>query len=195
MRKCLHVDQIYLYIESELPPEEKEILESHVSSCSKCRNAVAERERLHKAIQTLPLWDAPPGFAEKVMDSIFPQRVSFGRWIGTTLSGISIACLTLLVFYILSGQNFSNIFISFFQNLLSSMETFPLLLAKSFKLIFLLSKFAFQFIAYLVKGISLWISIVSPGLQIILTVLAIFFTASFFFALKKGLLLENTYEK
>jgi len=56
---CLRLDQIYLYLEGQLPASEIKELEKHLASCLKCQEAVEERKVLLQASQTLPLLETP----------------------------------------------------------------------------------------------------------------------------------------
>jgi len=42
--KCLGIDQIYLYLEKELPSEENKKIEEHIATCLKCKKC-SRREK------------------------------------------------------------------------------------------------------------------------------------------------------
>jgi predicted anti-sigma-YlaC factor YlaD len=67
---CLRLEQIYLYIEGELEPAERRLVERHLDLCPGCRRAVEERTVLHEAALTLPPVEVPPDFSSRVLDRI-----------------------------------------------------------------------------------------------------------------------------
>ena len=102
---CLHLDQVYLYLEEELSPSEKSRVEEHLASCPKCQAAVEERRLLHQASDSLPLWEPPPDFTNQVMARLFPVRMSIRNWITVSVAGFSLTAFALFIYLILSGQS------------------------------------------------------------------------------------------
>jgi len=44
-------DKISAYVDNELSPQEREIIQQHISECQECRNLLAELEKLDRFVQ------------------------------------------------------------------------------------------------------------------------------------------------
>lgn len=182
---CLRIDQIYLYLEGELSPEETQSLKEHISSCIKCKTAVEEREFLVKASKSLPPLEIPSGFTQRVLDQIFPRITSLREWLTTAAIGISSAALAFFSFYILSGQNLAHIFINLNRMALNLFRNFIVVLAKAAKLISLVIKVFLKVGSMLVNGLASLTTLLSPEIQIILILLSIILSALLLYGAKR----------
>jgi anti-sigma factor RsiW len=116
---CLRLEQVYLYLEGELDPAERRLVERHLDLCPGCRRAVEERRILHEASLTLPPLEVPRGFRERVLDRI-PARsassfvrsavlVSAAGAFGLTLLGVVLVMgLRLPAFLVFLTRSFWN---------------------------------------------------------------------------------------
>jgi hypothetical protein len=182
---CLRIDQIYLYLEAELSPEETQSLKEHISSCIKCKTAVEEREFLVKASKSLPPLEIPSDFTQRVLDQIFPRITSLREWLTTAAIGISSAVLAFFAFYILSGQNLAHIFINLNRMALNLFRNFIVVLAKAAKLISLVIKVFLKVGSMLVNGLTSLTTLLNPEIQIILILLTIILSALLLYGAKR----------
>jgi len=182
---CLHVDQIYLYLEGELSPCENRSIENHLSSCERCRMAVAERRSLMEASQNLPLWEIPLDFTQQILAQVFPKKITFREWVVTGAIGLSSAVLAFLAVYLISGQNLASLFINLNQTALDLFRNIVVVLIKAAKLI----SIGFQVIqkigSFILKGLTGLTVILGPELQIGLIVLFLVITILLFFGAKR----------
>lgn len=185
--RCLSIEQVYLFLEKDLPSAEYNKIRRHLTDCPKCRKAVDERRLLIQAAESLPLWKTPSDFTEQVMARIFPARVSPFAWLGAVASGLASMILAVILFSLVSGQNFSSILNSSYHTLLNFIKNFFPFLAKILKLVSLLIKILQQLGAFLIKGLTLLTTIISPQAQIIIITVAIIFTALSIYGLKRKL--------
>lgn len=182
---CLRIDQIYLYLEGELSPEDTQSIQEHISSCMKCKRAVQERELLVKASKSLPALEIPPGFTQRVLVQIFPQITSLREWVTTAAAGISSAVLAFFIFYLLSGQNLAHLFINLNRMALNLFRNFIVVLAKSAKLISLVIKILLRIGSLFVNGLESLTTLLSPEIQIILIILTVILSALLLYGAKR----------
>jgi hypothetical protein len=185
--RCLRIDQIYLYLEEELSPEEIQSIQEHISSCAKCKRAVEERERLVKASKSLPDLEIPPGFTQRVLDQIFPQVTSLKQWLTATAIGMSSAVLAFFAVYLLSGQNLAYLFKNLNRVGLNLFRDSVVILAKAAKLISLVIKILSTIGSMLVNGLVSLTTLLSPEIQIILIALTVILSAFLLYVAKKNL--------
>jgi predicted anti-sigma-YlaC factor YlaD len=185
---CLHIDQIYLFLEGELSPKEHRSIEDHIFSCEKCRNAVEERKLLVEASQSLPVWETPQDFTQRVLAHIFPKRIAFRDWIVTSSIGLSSAVLAFFVVYLISGQNLADLFINLNRTVLNLFQNIVVMLVKTAKLISVGIQVILKIVSLILKGFASLTTILSPELQIGLIALTVVFIALFLFGAKRKLL-------
>ena len=58
------------YLEGDLGPEERRVLELHLASCKACRAALAELRATVDLLRLVPEPPAPPGLGQQVMERI-----------------------------------------------------------------------------------------------------------------------------
>jgi len=185
---CLRIDQIYLFLEGELSPEENLAIKKHISSCTKCREAVEERRLFTQASQSLPVWETPPDFTQRILARIFPQKTSLRQWFITAAIGLSSAVLAFFVIYLISGQNLAKLFINLNRSALSLFQNAVVILAKAAKLISSGIEVIFKILTVILKGLASLTSILNPELQIILIILAVVVSGFLLYGLKRKLL-------
>lgn len=185
---CLRIDQIYLFLEGELSSEKNRSIEDHISSCEKCRKAVEERKLLVEASQSLPVWETPQDFTQRVLAHIFPKRITLRDWIVTASIGLSSAVLAFFVVYLISGHNLANVFINLNRTVLNLFQNIVVALVKTAKLISIGIQVILKIVSLILKGFASLTTILSPELQIGLIALAAIFTALLLFEAKRKLL-------
>ena len=184
---CLSIEQIYLYIEKELSSAQNKEVQKHLAGCPKCQNAVQERKLLLEAAESLPEWEIPGGFTQQVMSRIFPARVSPLAWLGAAGAGVASLILAIVLYALVTGQNFLDILRGSYSTVLNVITNLSPLIAKILKLVSLLVKIIQQFGEFLVKGLTLLTSLISPQVQIIIITVAIVIIASSIYGLRRKL--------
>lgn len=185
---CLSIDQIYLYLEGELPPEDNRSIKDHLSSCDKCQKAVEERKQLLEASQSLPLWETPRDFTARVLASVFPKRITLRGWLATASIGLSSAVLAFFAVYLISGQNLADLFINLNRTALNLFRNIVVVLVKAAKLISVGIQLILKIISLLLSGLASFTTILSPELQIGLIVLTVIIAALLLFGAKRKFL-------
>jgi len=185
---CLGVDQIYLYLEKELPSSENKRIEKHLASCLKCQNAVQERRLLLQALDSLPLWDTPADFTGQVMARIFPSRVPVWKWVAVSAAGFSFAAIAFLGYFLISGQSLVGSLNSLGHRTLDVFRSVSVLFLKLVKLLSLLIRIIVQIFGIIFEFFARLTTIISPEVQIVLITLTLILSASLFFVVRKKIL-------
>ena len=190
---CLTIAQIYLFIENELAVDEVQKIQKHLSTCTKCRNMVEERQVLVQAADTLPQIELPPNFTQQVMAKIFPNRIPFRVWIRATAGGLSALTFAFFLFFVLSGKNLADLFVSINKFLLPALRTLSKGGVKAFKLLWHLINIIAQFLDFALKGFGKLMTILSPEVQIGIVTITLIASSLIFLTLRKKIMFgENT---
>jgi len=171
--KCPTLQQIYLYLEKELPSPENRKIEDHLQSCSKCRSALEERKFLLQAIESLPSLRVPAGFTQQVMSRIFPARVTLMKWITAFALGFSTFILTVFIYLRATGQNLPSLFLRLHYFLWEQMKNISLIFIKLFKLVLLSFKILHQLGTLILKGFLQLTTIINPEVQSLILLILI----------------------
>ncbi len=185
---CLTIAQIYLFIENELAVDEVRKIQKHLRTCAKCRNAVEERRILVQAANTLPQFELPPDFTEQVMAKIFPSRIPLRVWIRVAAGGLSGLTFAFFLFYVLSGKNLADLFVSINKFLLPALRTLSTGAVKAFKLVWHLINIIAQFLDFALKGFGKLTTILSPEIQIGIITLTLITSTLIFLTVRKKLM-------
>jgi len=190
---CLTIEQIYLFIENELASDEANRVQQHLNTCSKCLEQVEERRILVRAAETLPPIELPSNFTQQVMANIFPSQTPVRTWIKAAASGMAAMIFAFSLFYIFSGKNLADLFVSINKFLLPTLRSISTGVVKAFKLVWYLINIVLQFLNFALKGFGELTTIMSPEVQIgIITMTLIAFTVIFLFVRKKIMFGEKT---
>lgn len=184
--KCLHSNQIYLYLEKELPVPETTLIRDHLKECPLCRKAVKERRVFIKATESLPSLKVPPDFSRQLMGQIFPLKIPVRASILAVTACFSVMLTALFILFLSSGQNLINILISLNHSVLNFLKNTLVLSAKISKLAFLLIKTISQCIQQIFNNLASLASILGPELQIILIILSLATFTIIYYGLKKN---------
>ncbi len=185
---CLTIAQIYLFIENELAVDEVQKIQKHLSKCAKCRNMVEERQVLVQAADTLPQIELPPNFTQQVMAKIFPSRIPSRVWIRATAGGLSTLTFAFFLFFVLSGKNLADLFVSINLFLLPAIRTLSTGVVKTFKLLWHLINIIAQFLDFALKGFGKMMTILSLEVQIGIITITFIASALIFITLRKKLM-------
>jgi hypothetical protein len=183
----LHIDQIYLFLEGGFSLEEDLSIKNHISSCAKCRQAVEERRLLIQASQSLPAWETPPDFTQRLMAKIFPQKISLRQWFITAALGLSSAVFAFFVIYQLSGQNLADLFINLNHSALALFQNACVIVVKAVKFFSAGIEVILKILAITLKGLTGLASILAPELQITLIILTVLVSGFVLYSLKRKL--------
>jgi hypothetical protein len=169
VRNCPGAETLYLYLEGELDAFERRRLEIHVEGCPACREALAERCLLHEAFTSLPPLEVPPDFALSVMDSLPEPAAAGRRGLAPLIAAMASLIVGLLGFYLLTGENLSDVLVAASRFSSSVIGRFLPLLAKMFKVGDLLLKVAADLTSMFVTGLGAFSRSLGPqGVGLIL---------------------------
>ncbi|MFQ6084230.1 MAG: anti-sigma factor family protein [Candidatus Aminicenantia bacterium] len=188
--KCLDIEQIYHYLEGEVSSSQAERIEHHLSFCMKCSQLVRERKILLGGIKEIPKFTPPSDFVEKVMFELFPSKITLLKLIITFFAGSLTFSLILLGFLRLTGQSVSSLLINLNHSLWQTIKNGAIIFIKIFKLFSIAIGIIQHILAYLLKMIKSFTSVVGTEVQvaaimgfIVLTILFVSFLT--YFPIKK----------
>jgi len=186
---CLNVDKIYLFLENEISSSEREKIEQHIAVCHKCRLAVEERKILLQASESLPLWEVPHDFTQKVMAEISLQRSPLKS--ALLAAAIIFSSLTTLVFFYLfmTGQNLMSFFIGVNGTALSMIRNISTTAVRIFKIASAVVRALGDLFSFFLQAFLKLTAIISPEIQIVFIFISLIATIALFVTLRKKLLL------
>lgn len=182
---CLNIEQIYLFLEQEMSPDEMLRIQKHLDSCPRCVDAVEDRRALVLAANSLPQIEVPPDFRQQVMAAIFPDKVPLSVWVKSIAAGLSSTVFAFLLYYIFSGKNLADLFISIGQFFLSVLSALSTGLAKILKLAGYLVNILFDLVRLLIKGFVQLTTLLSPEAQFIIIAITLFLSALLLFGVRR----------
>ena len=182
---CLSIDQVYLYIESELTAEESSRIAGHVASCEKCRKAVEDRKILMEAAESLPPLQVPSDFTQQIMARIFPQRSQIRLWIAALATGFSLVVAIFLAAFLQSDLSFAGTFIQLNSGLWSFVSNLSVFFIKLIKIISLVFNLLVQLSSYIYRALTSMTSVISIEVQITLVVLTILLSVTTVYGVRR----------
>lgn len=182
---CLNIEQIYLFLEQEMSPDEMLRIQKHLDSCPRCVNAVEDRRALVLAANSLPQIEVPPDFRQQVMAAIFLDKVPLSVWVKSIAAGLSSTVFAFLLYYIFSGKNLAGLFISIGQFFLSVLSALSTGLAKILKLAGYLVNILFDLVRLLIKGFVQLTALLSPEAQFIIIAITLLLSALLLFGVRR----------
>jgi len=108
---CLTVQQMYSFLDGDLPPAEKENIEKHLAACEACRKALDARRCLDEAASALPDVAVPEDFCAQVMARLplapIPAPAKSRRKLVFAASGIAAIPIGVFLAAVFWGPGFS----------------------------------------------------------------------------------------
>jgi hypothetical protein len=149
---CPRSEDFYLYLEGGLGPYKARALEEHVEGCAACGEVLAERRLLHEAFTSLPPFEVPLDFARSVMDNLPEPAEIRGGWLAPLVAATASLIVGLLGFYFLTGASLTDVLVASNRFFGSAITRFLPLVAKTFKIMGVLLRVAFDLASMLVSG-------------------------------------------
>ena len=182
---CLTIEQVYLYLEDELTPEESSGIAGHIASCEQCRNAVEERRILMEAAESLPPLQVPPDFSQQVMARIFPQKSQVRLWIAALATGFSLVIAIFMAAFLQSDLSLSGTFIQLNRSLCSFVSNLSVFFIKFIKIISLAFDLLVQLGSYIYKALTSMTSVIGIEVQITLIILTILLSITAIYGVRR----------
>jgi len=173
---CLSVEEIYRYLENELQEPKRKAVEKHLSKCSSCSNAIKERNLIIQAAESLPDIDLPPDFSRRVLNQLFPQKISLRGWLAALSGGIGAALLSFTAYFMINGYDSAATLINFYRAILDAFRNLSVMAAKFLKTTTLLFKVLVKIAGYIIKGLVGAANLLNTEMQLVLIVLTFVFS-------------------
>ncbi|MGB8953466.1 MAG: zf-HC2 domain-containing protein [Candidatus Aminicenantales bacterium] len=194
---CLTFDKLYLYLEKELSPEEIRIVEAHLSSCLKCREALEERRLLLQAAESLPSLEVPPDFDQRVLARIPSRKSYLIGWPAAAAASLSTLFISFLLAALITTKNLPHLLTRLDHILWSYLQNAALFSAKVFKWLSLFVKILQELVSKFLAGLSFLAAFIDWEIYmtIITIVLILLLTMILGMRRRHFIHLENTHEK
>lgn len=182
---CLTVRQIYLYLEDELPVEERARIKKHISSCEPCRLLLEDRKMMLRAAESLPPLDMPDDFTQQVMAKVFPRVSPVRIWIAGLATGFSLMMFIFLAVFLQSDISFSSIFVRLNSSLWVFVKNLSVFTVKLFKIVSVISEILIQFGSFILRTLVSLTTLIRPEFQILLITLTVVFCLSALYMMRR----------
>lgn len=182
---CLTVLQIYLYIEDELPIDERASIEEHLSSCASCKILLEDRKKMMQAVETLPPLDMPADFTQQVMAKVFPRVSPVRTWIAGLATGFSLMMFIILAVFLQSDIGFSGVFVRLNSNLWTFVKNLSVFTVKLFKITSVIFEILIQFFSFVLRTLASLTTLIRPEFQIFLVILTIILSISVLYKMRR----------
>lgn len=182
---CVTVRQVYLYLENELPVDEREAIDKHLSSCEACKILLEDRKKMMHAVEALPPLDMPDDFTQQVMAKVFPRVSPMRIWIAGSATAFSMIMFIFLAVFLLSDISFSGVFVRLNGSLWAFVENLSVFIVKLFKIASVILEILIQFTGFVFKTLTSLATLVRPEFQIFLITLTIILFLSLLYKMRR----------
>jgi hypothetical protein len=182
---CLTVNQIYLYLEDQVPVDERESIEKHISTCEPCKILLEDRKMMMQAVETLPPLDMPADFTRQVLAKVFPQVSPVRIWIAGLATGFSLMMFLFLAVYLQSDISFSGVFVRLNSSLWAFVKNLSVFTVKFFKIASVIFEILIQFVSFVFKTFGSLTTLIRPEFQIFLITLTVGLSISVIYMMRR----------
>ncbi len=108
---CFSIEELYAYLDGDLPPGGARRVEAHAMACAECRAILEDRRGFLQAAESLPDFEIPDSFVSSIMARLeavpAPQakRYPVWTWFAAAAAGGAAFLATLAGIALTSGQN------------------------------------------------------------------------------------------
>lgn len=103
--KCLDELLVSMFLDDELTPGERKRVETHLETCTLCRELVrqqeAENTQIKKIFKTTPIPDLAPAVMKKLGN---PVLLNY-RWMLATAASILLVCIMFIFLFLITPTN------------------------------------------------------------------------------------------
>jgi hypothetical protein len=182
---CLTVDKIYLYLEDELPVDERDSIDKHISVCEACKILLEDRKKMMQAVRSLPPLDMPADFTQQVMARIFPRTSPVRIWVAGLATGFSLMMFIFLAIFLQSDISFSGTIVRMNSSLWTFVKNLSVFSVKLIKIASVILGILIQFGGFVFKTLGSLATLVRPEFQIFLVTLTIIFSVSVLYMMRR----------
>ncbi len=181
---CLKISDLYEYLEGGVSAKQANAIEEHLHVCPKCRRAVEERRLIALAASSLPPFEVPEDFPKRVISRLPKLKHRRPSWL-IALAGGSSFVILISVALIASGRSALEFFSSASHTFWESAKTVAVLTAKLAALVSLTGRTLRSLFEAGTKSLSVFTSLIHPGLQILFMALAVGILVSLYYGMRK----------
>jgi len=185
---CLTVRQVYLYLEDELTPEERDSVERHLVSCESCQLLLEDREKMMQAVETFPPIVLPVDFTQQVMAKVFPKASLVRIWIAGLATAFSLMMFIFLAVFLLSDFSFSGLFVGLNSSLWTFVKNVSVFAVKLFKITSVIFGIIVQFVSFIFKTLGSLTTLIRPEFQIFLVIITVILSIFALYMMRRKIL-------
>lgn len=189
---CPTERQIYLYLEDQVPVDERESIEKHISSCEPCKILLEDRKMIMQAVETLPPLDMPANFTQQVMAKVFPRVSSVRIWVAGSATAFSLMMFIFLAIFLQSDISFSGVFVRLNSSLWAFVKNLSVFAVKLFKIASVILEILIQFASFVLKTLGSLTTLIRPEFQIFLITLTVVLSISALYMMRRKILTGDT---
>jgi len=168
---CLSIEELYAYLDGDLPPAAKRRVEAHAVACAECRAVMEDRRVFLEAASSLPVFDVPASFASSIAARLETvpapkrKRLPLWTWIAASASGSAAFIATLAVIALVTGQNLWQYLARLQHGLLNYLQGTVTAVIHFLKYIQIFLKIAGEFASALLDVVKQAAALISPPIQ------------------------------
>ncbi len=183
---CLKIRDLYDFLEGGLSPRQAGRIEEHLRVCRKCRQAAEERRLIAEAASSLPSIEVPEDFAARVMSRIAPAGARKPVWL-VGLAAVTSILTLISAILIASGKSALEFLGGASHAFWEFVKSAAVLVAKLAAVLPILGKILRSLFEAGSKSLNVLTSLVHPGLQVFIVLLALGVLATLFLGMRKKL--------
>lgn len=88
-------EQMSLWLDNQLTPDDIRRIEAHTATCASCRAALSAWQRIDRLLASVPMASPAPGFATRFQARLVTRRRRYRTWAGLTTLGLTTLVLFL----------------------------------------------------------------------------------------------------
>jgi predicted anti-sigma-YlaC factor YlaD len=180
---CLSLEELYAYLDGDLPPAAKRRVEAHAVACAECRTVIEDRRAFLEAASSLPVFDVPASFASSIAARLETvpaperKRLPIWTWIAASASGSAAFIATLALIALVTGQNLWQYLARLQHGFLDYLQGAATAIIRLLKYIQIFLKIAGDFGSALMDVVKQAAALISPPVQAACAVSAVIILA------------------
>jgi hypothetical protein len=168
---CFSIEELYAYLDGDLPPEAAHPIEGHALACAECRTILEDRRVFLQAAESLPDFEIPDSFVSSIMARLetvpAPHAKRYPVWtrFAAAAAGSMAFLATLGGIALISGQNLWDYLARLQHGLLDYIQGAASAVIHALKYIQIFLKIAGQFATALAEVFKRVSALLTPPIQ------------------------------
>ena len=180
---CFSIEELYTYLDGEMPRDGSHPIEAHAMACAECRAILEDRRAFLQAASSLPDIEIPDSFVSSILARLEtvpapqPRRLPVWTWFAAVTAGGAAFLATLAGIALLSGRDLWEYLARLQHGLLQYLQGAATAVIHGIKYIQIFLKIAGQFATALADVFKRASAILTPPIQAAFAVSALLILA------------------